>query len=127
MKVTNTDVSEKLAANIEKAKGYLARFRNEPLRHHVNGAAYAGESLETFDNHTPVDNSQLGEVAHGTAADIDTAAKAAEGAFRSWRGTPNWGQRLPTTLPSTAWLFVRPLPFTSSRRSMRCRRSYQCY
>ena len=37
---------------------------------------------------TPIDNTSLGQVAEGTAEDIDAACKAAQAAFPAWRDMP---------------------------------------
>jgi 5-carboxymethyl-2-hydroxymuconic-semialdehyde dehydrogenase len=77
-----------LDSNLARAAGYLARFRDKPLAHFIAGRAFTASSGETFDNHTPVDDSVLGRVAAGDARDIDAAAQAASVAFASWREMP---------------------------------------
>jgi 5-carboxymethyl-2-hydroxymuconic-semialdehyde dehydrogenase len=74
-----------LAQNLVKAERLLERFRTGVLGHFINGRADAGKSGKSFDNLTPVDNSVLGRVAAGSAADIDAAAAAARAAFPAWR------------------------------------------
>ena len=75
-----------LDKNITKAKRYLSRFRKESLGHFINGRLVKGKSKETFENITPVDNSRLGDIWSGTAADIDMASNAAHKAFlNGWR------------------------------------------
>jgi len=75
-----------LDKRIAKARRYMARFKKAPLGHFINGRMVKGKSKETFENITPVDNTRLGDVWSGTAADIDTASKAAHKAFlNGWR------------------------------------------
>jgi 5-carboxymethyl-2-hydroxymuconic-semialdehyde dehydrogenase len=74
-----------LAANLALAETHLARFRIQSTTHFIGGAWTSPSSLETFDNHTPTDNSVLGQIAQGTAADVDAACRAAEAAFPAWR------------------------------------------
>ncbi|GGX61962.1 5-carboxymethyl-2-hydroxymuconate semialdehyde dehydrogenase [Litorimonas cladophorae] len=77
-----TDLEKRVA----KARKHMARFRKEPLGHFINGRLVKGKSKETFENITPVDNSRLGDIWSGTAADIDAAANAAHKAFLGgWR------------------------------------------
>jgi 5-carboxymethyl-2-hydroxymuconic-semialdehyde dehydrogenase len=78
-------MSNALNENLAKADKYLERYRKARLLHFVDGAAYAGESGQTFQNHAPVDNSVLGEVAAGGPAEVQHAALAAERAFPAWR------------------------------------------
>jgi 5-carboxymethyl-2-hydroxymuconic-semialdehyde dehydrogenase len=76
-----------LQNNIEKLSGYLARFKDTGIMNRINGQDVPG-SAGVFQNITPVDKSEICNVAHGTAADIDTAAKAASDAFPAWRDMP---------------------------------------
>ena len=62
----------------------LARYRDVPLQHFINGAGTSSATGATFENHSPVDAQLLGDVASGDAADIDTAARAAADAFGDW-------------------------------------------
>lgn len=73
-----------LTHNLSRAENYLRRFRDRPTTHFINGA-WTAPAGETFDNLTPVDNSSLGLIAAGSAADIDAACEAAERAFPAWR------------------------------------------
>jgi len=86
-------VSDKLTANIAKAKAAIAAMNAAPLGHFLNGERVAGLSGETFENVTPVDNSVLNTVARGSEADIDAAARAAQAAFPAWRDTPGEERR----------------------------------
>ena len=73
-----------LAANLDKAAGYLAQFRGAPVAHFIAGERSAAKSGKTFDTLSPVDNTPLAKVAVGDAADID----AATAAFPAWRALP---------------------------------------
>ncbi|MGH8246218.1 MAG: 5-carboxymethyl-2-hydroxymuconate semialdehyde dehydrogenase [Gammaproteobacteria bacterium] len=86
-------MNKEFQENIRKAERFLERFREETTAHWVNGARYAGTSGKTFENLTPVDNSTLGDVAEGSAEDIDAAANAAATAFPGWRDTPGRERR----------------------------------
>ena len=74
----------KLEENIAKAQGYLARFREQGVLNHINGEAVPALDGSTFETISPVDLKPLANVAHGKAADIDRAAKAAKAAFPAW-------------------------------------------
>ncbi|MFB9950624.1 5-carboxymethyl-2-hydroxymuconate semialdehyde dehydrogenase [Rhizobium puerariae] len=74
----------KLEENIQKAKGYLARFAERGVLNHINGEAVPALDGATFETISPVDLKPLAQVAHGKAADIDLAAKAARAAFPVW-------------------------------------------
>lgn len=76
-----------LEANIEKLSGYLARFRENGIPNRIAGEDRSG-SAGLFQTTSPVDKSVICDVAHGTAADIDDAAKAASAAFPMWRDMP---------------------------------------
>eukprot|EP01034_Spumella_vulgaris_P021194 gene21194-27187_t len=73
-----------LEDNIAKAEAYLARFRRDGVLNHINGEAVPALDGETFASLSPVDLQPLAQVAHGKAADIDRAAKAAKAAFPAW-------------------------------------------
>ena len=76
-----------LEQNIEKLNGYLARFKTSGIMNRVAGEDCAGGG-GVFNSISPVDNTVICEVAHGTANDIDTAASAAAEAFPMWRRMP---------------------------------------
>lgn len=78
-------MTEALERNLQRARTCLERFAASPLGHHIGGVPDAGRSGERFANATPVDDSLLGEVAAGNAADVDAAATAATAAFADWR------------------------------------------
>ncbi len=74
--------------NLKAARGYLARFAENTTGHFIGGAFHLPEAADTFDNLTPVDNTSLGRVVAGTAADVDAACAAAQAAFADWRDMP---------------------------------------
>lgn len=76
-----------LEENIAKLDGYLARFREAGILNRIAGRDAAG-SGGVFQSTSPVDRSTICDVAHGTAEDIDAAAKAAHEAFRPWHDMP---------------------------------------
>ena len=73
-----------LPKNLRDVAPTLERFGSLTLGHFINGDLESAESGETFQNHTPIDNSPIGKVAAGTASDIDRACQAAEQAFPAW-------------------------------------------
>lgn len=66
------------------AAAEIQRFTDGPLLHFINGVPTASVSGDTFENHSPVDASLLGEVASGDTADVDVAATVAAEAFGDW-------------------------------------------
>jgi 5-carboxymethyl-2-hydroxymuconic-semialdehyde dehydrogenase len=70
--------------NLELAERHVQQFRDTPLPHFIDGKRDAGRSGETFENQTPVDNSVIGEIAAGNAADIDAACTSSANAFEKW-------------------------------------------
>ena len=74
--------------NQARAEGFLGRFTTSVTGHFINGETCIPAAAETYTNTTPVDNSSLGEVVAGTAADVDSACEAAEAAFAAWRDMP---------------------------------------
>jgi 5-carboxymethyl-2-hydroxymuconic-semialdehyde dehydrogenase len=68
--------------NLARAERALERFRTARVPHRINGHAVMGPG--TFGNASPVDGSPLGEIAAGTAAEVDLAARAARDAQASW-------------------------------------------
>ena len=79
-------MTDALNRNLERAARYLERFAASPLLHQIGGSESAPLSAEFLDNFTPVDDSLLGSVAAGSAADINVAAEAASAAFNTWKG-----------------------------------------
>jgi len=74
--------------NLRKAEGYLERFRKDGVLNHIAGEAVNAADGSTFETVSPIDLKPLARVAHGKAADIDRAAKAAKAAFRDWAAVP---------------------------------------
>ncbi len=82
-----------LEENIQKARDYMAGFRNEGVLNHIAGETVAALSGETMDSISPVDGKVLAEVARSGAADIDRAVAAAKEAFPAWSRTPGAERR----------------------------------
>src|SRR5579863_506 len=76
-----------LEANLEKAGACLARWREQPLGHFIDGRAHRGSSKVLLDNVAPVDGHILNQVVCGDERDVDAAASAAAAAFPAWRAT----------------------------------------
>ncbi|WP_432473551.1 5-carboxymethyl-2-hydroxymuconate semialdehyde dehydrogenase [Amphritea sp. HPY] len=81
-------MSEQLKQNIEKAEGYLARFKESPLGLFINGEWTQGTEGNTFDNTSPTDQGYLGKVVAATAEDVNAACEAAAAAAADWAATP---------------------------------------
>ena len=77
-----------LNTNTEKLTGYLKQFGGQGVLNFINGESVAAQSGDTFENHSPVDESAICRVAKSSDADIDAAAKAAADAFPAWRDMP---------------------------------------
>jgi 5-carboxymethyl-2-hydroxymuconic-semialdehyde dehydrogenase len=77
-----------LENNIEKLKGYLGPIQARGILNQIGGKAVPARSGETFETHSPVDESLICTVAKGGVADIDSAAQAAKAAFPAWRDFP---------------------------------------
>ena len=75
-------------SNRSAAASYLRPYRDAVTGHYINGAMVVPAGCETFDNLTPTDNSSLGRVVAGSAADVNAACEAAESAFADWRDMP---------------------------------------
>lgn len=82
-----------LEQNIERAEGYIARFRDTGVMHHIGGSSLPAASGRTFQSISPVDHSVLAEVARGDAADVDAAVAAAKAAFPAWSKMPGAERR----------------------------------
>src|ERR1700731_2291534 len=74
-----------LEANIQKANGYLARWRAAPLGHFIAGRSEAGSGRDGFDNISPGGGRVLNRVSSGNERDVNAAATAAREAFPAWR------------------------------------------
>ena len=75
-----TDLEQNLAA----AAPVLDRFRGGTLCHVINGEKTLGDSGRTFVNTSPIDDTEIGEVADGSVSDVDAACLAAARAFPEW-------------------------------------------
>lgn len=64
---------------------FLPKLKENGIQHLINGEKIASNSREKFWNTTPIDQSQICEVASGDAFEIDLAATAAKEAFKTWR------------------------------------------
>jgi len=76
-----------LDQNTDKLGGYLQQFKKSGIPNRIAGKDVPG-SGGVFESTSPVDKSVICDVAHGTAADIDTAASAAAENFPVWRDMP---------------------------------------
>ncbi|MBW8447598.1 MAG: 5-carboxymethyl-2-hydroxymuconate semialdehyde dehydrogenase [Arenimonas sp.] len=78
----------KTEENIARAEAYLARFKAEGVLNHIAGESVPAADATTFEIISPVDLKPMARVARGKAEDIDSAAKAAKGAFAEWAAMP---------------------------------------
>ncbi|WP_119396824.1 5-carboxymethyl-2-hydroxymuconate semialdehyde dehydrogenase [Pannonibacter phragmitetus] len=72
-----------LEDNIARASAFLARFE-AGVKNRIGGGDVDALDGTQFETISPVDLKVLARVAHGKAADIDRAAKAAKAAFPAW-------------------------------------------
>lgn len=79
--------------NRDRAFEYLARFRDRPLDHFIDGRPTVGIGGEPFDVLDPSTGQILGQALAGTAEDVAAAATAAKQAFRAWSETPGETRR----------------------------------
>ena len=86
-------MSEALENNLSRCEQLLARFREQPLAHFIDGKANPGSTSSTFDNFTPIDDALIGAVAAGDENDIANAAESSAAAFEQWRATPGSERR----------------------------------
>ncbi|MCH9852588.1 MAG: 5-carboxymethyl-2-hydroxymuconate semialdehyde dehydrogenase [Alphaproteobacteria bacterium] len=75
-----------LQENLQKAEKYLKRFKDKPILNHINGQDMPASDGKTFEVISPIDLKPIAQTAHGTKADIDSAATAAKEAFQEWAG-----------------------------------------
>jgi len=85
-------VAATFADNVARAERALARFQAAPVAHLINGQPVAGQG-GTFTNTSPVDGAPLGEIAAGTAVEVDLAARAAAAAQAGWAAVPGDARR----------------------------------
>lgn len=76
-----------LDQNIEKLNGFLSQFKSSGVLNRIDGKDVPGGG-GVFESASPVDNSVICDVAHGTAGDIDAAAQSASKHFAQWRDIP---------------------------------------
>ena len=74
-----------LDANMDKLRPILERMAATGVMNRIGGVDCPASDGRSFANHSPVDDSLICQVARGTAADIDAAARAAKAAFPAWR------------------------------------------
>jgi 5-carboxymethyl-2-hydroxymuconic-semialdehyde dehydrogenase len=79
-------MTNEFVRNQRDAQKLMERFGAAALPHFISGQKTVGEIGRTFVNHSPIDNSAIGEVVAGSAADIDKACQAAAAAFPAWAG-----------------------------------------
>ncbi|MBD1206648.1 MAG: 5-carboxymethyl-2-hydroxymuconate semialdehyde dehydrogenase [Rhodobacteraceae bacterium] len=75
-----------LATHLARLEDHLARFRRGGILNLIGGQDEAGEGW--FETRSPVDDSLIAQVALGTAATVDRAARAAKAAFPAWAAMP---------------------------------------
>jgi 5-carboxymethyl-2-hydroxymuconic-semialdehyde dehydrogenase len=89
-----TSAAEPVAQrNRDRALEHLARFRDKPLQHFIDGRPTAGSGGEVFEVLDPSTGKVLGQALAGTAQDIDAAAAAAKRAFQTWSRTSGANRR----------------------------------
>jgi 5-carboxymethyl-2-hydroxymuconic-semialdehyde dehydrogenase len=77
-----------LADNLARARGYLARFREQGIANQIGGQALPAASGATFETRSPVDLAPLAAVARSGVEDVARAAQAAKRAFPGWAAQP---------------------------------------
>lgn len=82
-----------LETNLRLVAPYLERFSSQVTGHYINGEMVVPPGSGSYDNLTPTDNSTLGKVVEGTAADVAAACEAAQAAFPAWRDMPGAERR----------------------------------
>lgn len=73
-----------LPTHLKLLEPHLARFRNDGILNLINGETRNAVSGETFETHSPIDESVIASVASGDSADIDAAATVAKNAYPEW-------------------------------------------
>ncbi len=74
------------SVNVSEQQALASKLAH--IAHHVNGLAYAGTSARAQDVFNPATGAVTGRVSLGSAADVDTAVRAAKAAFPAWADTP---------------------------------------
>jgi 5-carboxymethyl-2-hydroxymuconic-semialdehyde dehydrogenase len=88
MRIKGKATMSDLDTNLRLAAPHLERFRNRVTGHYIDGEMIVPPDSRTYENLTPTDNSALGRVVAGTAADVAAACDAAQAAFSAWRDMP---------------------------------------
>ena len=74
--------------NLARAEAFLERFRKDGVLNQIGGEAVPAADGATFETISPINLKPIARVAHGKAADVDRAAKAAKAAFPEWAAMP---------------------------------------
>lgn len=82
-----TPTSDALTSNLARLQDYLARNTDGGIQNLIDGESRASSTGDTFDTHSPIDESLIASVARGSSDDIDAAAQAARTAFPAWTNT----------------------------------------
>ncbi len=90
---TSPGFAQNFTQNKEKAGLFLRRFQDQVTGHIINGEMVVPDKAEVFTNLSPTDNTSLGNVVAGKAADMDQACEAAARAFVQWREVPGAQRR----------------------------------
>lgn len=80
--------SPSLGDSMRRAEHFLERFRRDGVLNQIGGEAVAAADGTSFETISPIDLKPIARVAHGKAADIDRAARAAKAAFPAWAAMP---------------------------------------
>jgi len=74
-----------LQQNLQQARTYLQRFKDNTTGHYINGEWTLGATGKTFTNISPSDQQTLGEIAVGGELEVNRACESAQDAFVEWR------------------------------------------
>ena len=74
-----------LDENIAKAEAYLKPFRETGILNQIAGKPTKATAGEIFKTTSPIDDTELTEVAKSGTSDVDKATEAAKAAFPAWR------------------------------------------
>lgn len=80
-------------ANLSLADQITVRLERGVLKHWINGVRSPSIDGGLFSNASPVDRRSLGQVAMGSAADVDRAVGAAAAAFPAWASLEDAARR----------------------------------
>ena len=79
--------------NLKTLERLLPALQENGVSHLINGKQVSSVTGESFENSSPVDGTSLGQVASGSAEEIDSAAQAAQAAFLEWRAVHHKNRR----------------------------------